>query len=181
MITDTPQKQSCLLIIDVQNALFEACEPSLYQSERVLKNIKSLIHRARNSKVPIIYIQHSADSGLFKRNSHTWQIHKHIAPSHTDIIVEKTSWDGFMQTKLFETLNQLHIDSLIVCGMQTEYCMDTTLRRAYSLGFATQVIRDAHTTFDSDILIAKDIIRHHNLIWNGRFAEIIAMDELKWC
>ncbi len=93
-------------------------------------------------------------------------------------IIEKTSWDGFLDTKLHETLQSLQVSNLIVAGMQTEFCLDTTLRRAYSMGYKSTVASDAHTTFDSNILKAKEIIQHHNNIWNKRFAKVICTKDI---
>ena len=50
--------------------------------------------------------------------------------------------------------------------MQTEYCVDTTCRRALSLGFGVTLVADGHTTCDG-ILPAADVIRHHNALLAG--------------
>ncbi len=57
--------------------------------------------------------------------------------------------------------------------MQTEFCLDTTCRRAYSLGYKENIlVKDAHSTFDTDVLSADKIIEHHNNILGGRFVTL---------
>lgn len=54
----------------------------------------------------------------------------------------------------------------MVCGFVTEGCVDTTIRRAYSLGYNIEVAGDCHSTTDSNILNAEQIIKHHNEVFN---------------
>lgn len=73
---------------------------------------------------------------------------------------------------------KLGTEELIIAGMQTEFCLDTTLRRAYSMGYRNCVVSDAHTTFDSKTLKADQIISHHHRIWEGRFARLMSTLEI---
>jgi hypothetical protein len=52
------------------------------------------------------------------------------------------------------------------------------VRRAYSLEYDVTVVEDAHTTYDTKILKAPQIIAHHNLIFGGRFAKLKRADEI---
>ena len=97
-----------------------------------------------------------------------------------DIIIEKTSWDAFYNTKLLEVLDNDRIKELIIVGMQTEFCIDTTIRSAYSYGFFTALVSDAHSTFDSKVLTGEKIVNHHNSIIDGRFAKLIKTKEIKF-
>jgi nicotinamidase-related amidase len=67
---------------------------------------------------------------------------------------------------------------VIITGVQTEYCVDTTCRRAYSLGYHVVLIRDAHSTYDTNTLTASQIIAHHNNILGGWFAELKETSEI---
>jgi len=170
----------CLLIVDVQNALFDNNSNALYNESIVLNNISKLQKSARMAGTPIIYVQHTEQTGSFERDSTSWEIHHSIAPDDSEPIIEKHSWDGFLNTTLHETLTAFGITTLIVCGMQTEFCLDTTLRSAYSKGYTSIVVSDAHSTFDNSIITGKQIIAHHNQIWNGRFASLIATADVNF-
>ncbi len=163
--------RTALLIIDVQVALFQHNIP-LDKGDLVLKNIQRLINKAKTSRIPILYIQHTENEGLFLRNSATWQIHPDITPDQSDHVIEKMSWDAFYRTTLKERLASMDIDHLIIAGMQTEFCLDTTIRNAYSHGYQLTVCGDAHSTFDNELLTAQQIIAHHNSIWHNRFAHV---------
>lgn len=162
-----------LIIIDVQVALFEDDTP-LYKADDLLNSIQMLIKDARKKSIPIIYIKHTEDRGVFARKSSTWAIHPAIKPCAQDTIIEKRSWDAFLNTELKKVLSEKDIDELIIVGMQTEFCLDTTIRNGYSHGYKLTVCGDLHTTFDNDHLNASDIIKHHNMIWHNRFAKLVS-------
>ena len=64
-------------------------------------------------------------------------------------MIGKTASDSFYRTSLEDELRRLGTTQLIVTGMQTEFCVDTTCRRALSLGFDVTLVSDAHTTKDA--------------------------------
>ena len=154
--------KKCLLIIDVQVGMFHLSRP-LYNGDKLLENIQSLLHRARLALIPIVYMQHCGkDRSPFEKNSPGWQIHPSICPAAEDDVIEKEYSDSFRDTSLDQILHQLEIDHLVVCGLVTEGCLDTTVRRAASLGYAIELASDCHSTTDSMNLKAEQIIHHHN-------------------
>jgi nicotinamidase-related amidase len=154
--------KKCLLVIDVQVGMFELSRP-LYQADALLENIVRLIQKARFAECPIIYVQHNGKAGSpFIKGSLGWKIHPLINPSASDVIIEKKYPDSFQETTLEQELRSMAIDHIVVCGMVTEGCIDTTIRRASSLGFTIELASDCHSTTDSNVLNADQIIRHHN-------------------
>ncbi len=88
-------------------------------------------------------------------------------------MIQKTTWDAFYQTELAAYLQAHHIEQLIFAGAQTEFCLDTTIRSAFSHGYHHNIlIEDAHSTLDSNVLAAPHIIQHHESIWHNRFVRI---------
>lgn len=170
--------KKALLIIDVQMAMFTG-ETHVYRDEAVLNNIAAMLEKARTAGMPVIFVQHTVPGDEeFERGKPTWEIHPRIKPMETEDIVEKSYWDSFMGTKLESVLKGKGITDLIIAGMQTEYCMDTSVRRAFSMGYRDILVSDAHTTYDSEELKADQIIRHHNKIWNDRFAKLKTTEEV---
>lgn len=150
---------TALLIIDMQTALVAGA----YREPEVLGALASLIARSRAARVPVVFVQHNHASfrPLMKGQS-GWQIHPDLAPQTGDLIIEKTASDAFYRTPLEKDLRRHGVKRLLLTGMQTEYCIDTTARAALSLGFDVVLPGDCHTTGDA-ALTAADIIRHHNL------------------
>ncbi|MFC7391476.1 cysteine hydrolase family protein [Scopulibacillus cellulosilyticus] len=167
------------MIVDVQNAMFLHDDAALFNGEKVLDNIRNLIKKARDSKMPVIYIQHTEQADdQFAEGSFTWRIHSAITPLKDDIIVQKTTCDSFHKTNLQEELALRNIDSLVIAGMQTEFCIDTTCRRAFSMGYHNILVEDAHSTFDSRVLSGSQIVEHHNNILGGGFVQLKKTDEI---
>lgn len=167
---------TALIIIDVQRSLFSK---GLYKEDILLKNISTLIKKAREENVPVIYIQHTEDDDKpMGKDKEGWQIHPHIAPGEKDLIVLKHKPDSFYKTNLEEVLIGKNIKKLVFAGLQTEYCVDTTCRQACSLGYDTVLVKDAHSTYDTEILKASQIIEHHNMILGNSFVKLKATDEV---
>ncbi|MGL1894260.1 MAG: cysteine hydrolase [Spirochaetaceae bacterium] len=139
-----------LLIIDVQNIMFTH-DGGVYKKDEVLENIKFLLNKARVESIPVIFIQHTdKKEGPFKVGEDSRQIHNDIKPIDGEVIIPKYSWDSFLDTDLKNELNKLNIDKLVIAGMQTDFCVDTTVRSAYSHGYKNNVlVSDAHTTWDN--------------------------------
>lgn len=159
-------KDAALLIIDVQVGIIEGFHA--YRGRDVLEQVNSLLLRARASNVPIIYIQHDGAAGdPLEAGSEGWQIHPAIKPHAEDLIVRKRASDSFFETTLQRELEARGIKQLVVTGCQTEYCVDTTVRRAVSQGYDVTLVNDAHTTVDNKLLSAAQIIAHHNALLDG--------------
>jgi len=160
---------TALIVIDVQNGMFTEDDP-VYQGEGLLATIGDLIAKARAAQVPVIYVQHNGRPGdPLEPGSAGWPIHPAIAPAAGEPVVGKTTPDSFHKTSLQEELATRGITRLVVAGIQTECCVDTTCRRASSLGYETTLVRDAHSTWDSRTLSATQIIAHHNDALDGWF------------
>ena len=157
--------KKCLLVIDVQKGMFNLPR-KLYKSNIILNNITTLIEKARKENAIIIYMQHYGnEDSPFKENSEGWKIHSKILIEKNDLVLKKTHSDSFQDTELDDILKNNSINNLVICGFVTEGCVDTTIRRAKSLGYNLEVVSDGHSTTDSNILRAEQIINHHNEVF----------------
>lgn len=166
-------KKSALLVIDVQNEMFQENDP-VFEGDRLLHNLKQLIAKARSGRIPVFYIQHN-DEGL-KAGSEAWKINREIAPAMSDTIIQKTRPDSFYNTTLEEELKRKGIEHVILAGMQSELCVDTTCRRASSLGYDVTLVSDAHSTWNNSVLTAQQIIEHVNVTLRW-FADVKTTEE----
>jgi len=169
-----------LLIIDMQLGNFHGSEP-IYDGEKLLSKVQHLIGKARDSGTPIFYVKNRGRKGdPDEIGTPGWEIHPTITPKEEDVLIEKETPDAFHKTTLRKKLKSKGIKKLVIAGLQTEYCIDTTCRRAYSLGYDVVLVEDGHSTWDSSNLTAKQIIEHHNRVLGGWFVALKNQNEIRY-
>lgn len=164
-----------LLIVDMQQGLFNGPE-NPYEGNRVLANINQLISRAREAGAPIFAARHTGPLGSpIEPGSPLSKLLPDIGvDTKIDTVFDKTRPNCFSGTGLAEWLADAGVGELVIVGMKTEYCIDTTCRAAADLGFQPILIADAHTCMDTPVLSAQAIIEHHNLTLNGPFVRLLS-------
>lgn len=166
------QSGIALLVIDMQVCNFDVSAP-VHKGRELLATIGRLIARARAARVPVVYVQHCGPQGAIDQpGTPGWEIHPTIAPVGSDVVVQKHHPDAFQDTTLQRELESRGVERLVITGIQTEYCVDTTCRRAYSLGYTVMLVSDGHSTWDTEHLTAPQIIAHHNSVLGGWFVEL---------
>ncbi|MFC4559204.1 cysteine hydrolase family protein [Virgibacillus kekensis] len=168
-----------LIIIDVQNGMFQKGF-TVYNGEKLLDRLSGLSDKARLAKRPVFYVQHNEAAGEpLEHGTHGWEIHPQIAPRENDVIIQKNTPDSFFETSLDQELRDRNITNVYLAGIQSEICVDTTCRRAFSMGYEVTLISDTHSTWDTKELTAQQIINHHNglLRW---FAEVQPSSEINF-
>lgn len=165
---------TALLIIDVQNAILRGCGTAQRQPvmdaalDAVVDRLASLQRAARAAGVPIIIIQNDgAPDHRLATGTEGWQIRRELAPVDSDIVVHKESCDSFHDTDLQPRLRDLRVTRLVVGGCMTQFCVDTTCRRAVSMGYDVTLLGDGHMTADMGDLTFAQIIAHHNAVLDG--------------
>ncbi len=154
------------MIIDVQVGLVRLVPPE--REDGVLSNVKALLRKARSSRIQVFFVQHDGPKGhLLEAGTGAWEIHPSILPMKEDRVIRKKASDSFFETRLAEELHLNEISHLIIVGGMTEYCVDTTCRRAVTLGYDVTLVADAHLTRGTPVLTAAQIIAHHNLLLDG--------------
>ncbi|WP_426446626.1 cysteine hydrolase family protein [Paenibacillus sp. S-38] len=168
--------KTALLVVDVQVAPFiwkDYGGLELYRGGELIGTLSGLIARARAAGAPVIYIRHTEEPGSPRgEGGPIWHVHPEIAPQPGDLALNKSHADPFLGTGLHELLQREGIGRLVVTGIQTEYCVDTACRSAFGLGYEVILVKDGHTTFDSEVLKAEGIIAHHHKVLGGLFAEL---------
>jgi nicotinamidase-related amidase len=151
---------TALLIIDVQRALCTGDE-RVFGIDAVIDRINSLSCRARTAGAPVVLVQHEEATGAFRSGSEGWELAGNLVTAPDDLRVSKTTPNSFHRTELQQLLQGLGVERVVICGLQTEYCVDTTLRHALALGYRVVLASDAHSTVDG-VLMAAQVIAHHN-------------------
>jgi nicotinamidase-related amidase len=162
MTTLDNRPNAALLVVDVQNGVVEGG----YERDAVVANVGSLVEKARQERVPVVWVQHS-DEHLAK-GSDDWQIVPELARGDTEPVVDKSYGDSFEDTTLETVLSGLRVGRLVVVGAQTDQCIRATLHGALVRGYDTILVKDAHTTEDQTEWGAPppdQVIAHTNLYW----------------
>jgi nicotinamidase-related amidase len=152
---------TALLVIDVQQALCSG-EYKAFESERVIERINSVARRARSVGAPVIMVQHESQGGPLDFGTEGWRLANGLDVLATDILLRKKATDSFHQTELHAILQDRGIKDLVICGLQSEFCVDTTTRRALALGYPVVLVADGHSTLNNSVLSASQISAHHN-------------------
>lgn len=152
-----------------------------YNEENVIKNIKHLISCCRNKGIEVIYVRHDDGIGSdLEYNAYGWQIYKEIAPEKEEMIFEKKYNSAFLKTGIKEYLDKKNIENIILTGLQTEYCIDTTCKSAFEFGYKIIIPEETNTTFGNEYLTGKELYEFYNYkIWKNRFVEIKSIKDLE--
>ncbi|MGC2780589.1 MAG: cysteine hydrolase family protein [Bradyrhizobium sp.] len=167
MVTLPDRPNTALLVIDVQNGVVAGA----HDRDKVVANIASLIERARQARVAVMWVQHH-DRGLVS-GSPEWELVPELAPVAGEPVVHKSYPDAFEDTELEAQLAARGIGQLIVAGAQTDQCIRSTLHGAITRGYDATLVSDAHTTEDLTSFGAPppcQVIAHTNLYWSSHTA-----------
>jgi nicotinamidase-related amidase len=165
-----------LIVIDVQNGVYAYEDSEVFAGQAMIATINRLIAAARAAGCPVVFVQHE-DEWLLA-GSQAWELMRELdVRADTDILVGKRHGSAFHDTPLQETLRRMGVDEVVLCGLQSELCVDSTLRHAVALNFDVSLAKDAHSTYDSRTLTAPQIIDHHNRTL-ANYARVVLADAI---
>ncbi|MCC4436718.1 cysteine hydrolase [Limosilactobacillus reuteri] len=162
--------KSALIIIDLQNGVCKS-DQVIFNYENLISKINRRIDYYRSQNFPIIFIQH--EDNFLQKNSTAWQLVSDLHYKKNDILLSKKHPNSFYQTHLEKILENLGINNLEICGAQTEYCVDATIKMAHGLGYQVIMQHNTSSTFDNKYMTAEDTINFFENIWNNRFLTFI--------
>jgi nicotinamidase-related amidase len=165
---------TALLVVDVQRGLVDYLEQR--RRDDFVRTLRHLIDRARTGGTPVVYVRHR-DEELVP-NTPVWEIASEIGPSPGERIVEKEHCDSFRETPLQNVLSDMGVDHVVVCGMQTEYCIDATVREADRRGYRVTLVEDGTATYPADGATEAQIQAQVHRVARGRFASIVPSNDV---
>jgi nicotinamidase-related amidase len=180
MTTLPDRPRTALLVIDVQNGVVAEA----HNRDDVIDNINTLVDRARDAEVPVVWVQHTDDD--LPRDSDKWQYVPELVRRDTEPLVHKSYGDSFEDTELESLLAERGVGRVIVTGAQTDACIRSTLHGALVRGYDVTLVGDAHTTEDLTAYGAPppdQVIAHTNLYWKfqnapGRRGGTVVTDDV---
>jgi nicotinamidase-related amidase len=172
-----------LIIIDIQNMYFEEGSYKLFNAEEASLKAAEILNHFRNKNLPVVHIKHLFKDDKITQNElmRKREIHKNVMPANGEIVIEKNYPSSFLNTDLKSCLDDLKAEKLVVVGMMSHMCIDTTVRAAQNYGYAVTVLEDACTTKN---LNTKNGEIHASVVHDvfmaslkGTFAQVMTVDE----
>ncbi|MDO5088276.1 MAG: cysteine hydrolase family protein [Leptotrichiaceae bacterium] len=175
--------KKALIIIDVQNDYFPNGKSELFQSEEVLEKIIQILKYFRKNGFPVYYIKHISKkegAGFFLPNTKGAEIHEKIRPLSKEKVIVKHFHNSFFKTELHKELQKDSINELVICGMMTHMCVDTTVRAGKDLGYNIILIEDGCTTkgleWNGMQICAEAVQNVYMSSLNNKFAKVMKLD-----
>jgi nicotinamidase-related amidase len=135
-----------LLVIDIQQDYFPGGAYPLVEPEAAARSARRVLDGFRATGRPVLHIRHVWDepSATFMRpGTPGVEIHPLVAPSDGELVLHKAEPNSFVGTGLAEELERRGVDALVVVGMMTSMCVDSTVRAGSDLGYAMTLVHDA--------------------------------------
>ena len=165
-----------LLVIDIQKGIVD---DELYNVNSFKRNVSKLIKCARENHIEVIYVKHDDGKGSgFSIGDIAFELASFLKPLENEKIYIKTVNSAFHNKELKEYLESTNDKDLMIIGLQTEYCIDATIKQAFDLGYKVIVPIKANSTFDNNLITAKVLCKFYNEeIWDNRFAKCASIKE----
>jgi nicotinamidase-related amidase len=177
--------KSALLLIDIQNDYFPGGAMALAGAVEAGNRAKSLLAAFRAKSLPVIHIQHIStrpDATFFLPGSKGAEINDCVAPGDGETLFQKHFPNSFRDTPLLDHLRSRQITRLVIAGMMTHMCIDTTTRAAADLGFSCALAHDACATralsFNGVEVPAEMVHTAYLAGLNGLFAQVKSAHDL---
>ncbi len=166
-----------LLVVDTQKLI---TNPDLYNFNTFETAVKTLIAAARENGIEVIYVRHDDGAGAeLTKGTPGFEIYEGFSPLPDEKIFDKTVNSPFKNTGLLEYLKEKNVRTVVVVGLQTDYCIDATIKSGFEHGFKMIVPEHANSTFDNAFMTGEQSYKYYNeFMWKGRYAECISVEEM---
>ena len=165
-----------LIVIDVQKGI---TDERLYDFEGFIRNVTNIIDAARKNNVEVIYVQHDDGPGTgFSFGDKDFEIADQVAPKENEKIFIKTINSCFGNNDLANYLRESREKDLMIVGLQTNFCIDASVKSAFERGYKVIIPKGTNSTFDNDYMDRETTYKYYNdMMWPERFASCISVDD----
>lgn len=162
---------TALLVVDVQVNMFAPFNP-VHEADDFLEKMLKVLFLARSSGTQVVFVQNNGDPGEpDETRTEGWLLHPELAIENGDLIVQKKLAEPFTDTELHVVLKKKGIQKLIIAGLQSEFCIEATCRKAADLGYGVTLVSDTHSTYPSHEGTAEEIIAKVN----ARLKDVVSL------
>jgi nicotinamidase-related amidase len=190
--------RTALIVIDVQESFRVRPNWQLVNHPDIAGRVDRLVRAARERDELVIWVLHTepGTGGAFDPAEGHVRLMDGLEPLATETIIRKTSHNAFTTTNLQQLLTQNAVSEIVVCGIRTEQCCETTARVGSDLGYDVVFVTEATATMalahwsireqasveeilaDPRTLTAEQVAERTEYVLAGRFATIRTLDEL---
>ena len=168
-----------LVLVDIQNDYFKGGKFELVSPEKAAKRAYEVLSFFRKLNWPVYHVRHISlkqDASFFLPDTPGADFYNECRPLDQEEIIIKHKPDSFLNTRLKEKLEEKGIDTLVICGMMTHMCIDTTVRSASYHGYSVELIEDACATRNLEwcgVTIPADQVQNaYMAALDGTFAKV---------
>ena len=163
-----------LLVIDIQKGI---TDNRLYNFESFIDNTKRIIAAARANQIEVIYFQHDDGPGTgFSIGDEDFEIANQVTPMDEEKVFVKDINSCFGNEEFVDYIK--NEDTLMVVGLQTNFCVDATVRSAFERGYKVIIPQGANSTFDNDYMTGEVTYKYYNdMMWPERFATCMSVED----
>lgn len=180
-----PIERSALLVVDAQDSFKLGPRWPRRSNRDFERNVGALIQAWRDAALPVFFIMHTDGDPGFRRGDPEFKLMDFVQRRDSEPLLVKDTKNSFTSTDLQRRLDALGVTRVIVAGIQTEQCAETTTRVAADLGYDVDYVTEATLTFPivnkstCEELSCADIIHRTEFVLRDRFARIATVQELK--
>lgn len=183
MAQPAPIEQSALLVIDIQDSFKLGPRWERRNNPDFEKNVDRLLQSWRSAGLPVIFFLHTDPDPGFERDSPLVKIMDFLSPREDEPVLLKDTRNAFTSTDLQKRLDEKGVKRVVITGISTEQCCETTTRVAADLGYDVDFVTEATATFpislpDGGELSTDEVVRRTEAVLRHRFARIARVDEL---
>lgn len=164
-----------LLVVDMQKGIVDE---ELYAYDIFMERTVRLIDAARKNHVEVVYVQHDAGpgSGLTAGDS-GFEIADQVRPEPGEKVFVKTINSCFGNQDFKAYMERQEDKRLMIIGLQTNYCIDATVKSAFERGYEVIIPEGSNSTFDNDYMTDETTVRYYNEdVWE-EIADVVSMEE----
>jgi nicotinamidase-related amidase len=176
--------RSALLVIDAQDSFKALPRWERRGNPDFERNVERLVASYRDAGLPVIFFLHFDDDSGFEQSSPHFKLMDFLTPRENEPVLVKNTRNAFTSTRLQHDLLRAGILRIVVTGIQTEQCCETTARVGADLGFDVDFVTEATLTFPirnpetGDELPVDAVVKGTEYALRGRFARIATVDGL---
>lgn len=163
-----------LLVIDIQKGI---TDNRLYNFESFIDNTKRIIDAAHANQIEVIYFQHDDGPGTgFSIGDEDFEIANQVTPMDEEKVFVKDINSCFGNEEFVDYIK--NEDTLMVVGLQTNFCVDATVKSAFERGYKVIIPQGANSTFDNDYMTGEVTYKYYNdMMWPERFATCMSVED----